>query len=104
VGEWLKERRNALVDAALIYAVTEWIAPLIASAVIFLGLSVIGLYVLALIPYSLILATILIQAIRAEPPERDPAAEKGKVVFVAGRRSMYGIGWGGSYVRVLDRG
>jgi hypothetical protein len=104
VGEWLKERRNALVDAALIYAVTEWIASPIVSAVIFLGLSMIGLYVLALIPYSLILATILIQAIRAEPPERDPAAEKGKVVFVAGGRSMYGMGLGGSFVRVPDRG
>ena len=104
MGEWLKERRNAVVDAALIYMITEWIAPPIVSAVIYLGLSAVGLYALALIPYSLGLATLLIQAIRAEPPERDPAAEKGKVVFVAGRRSMYGMGLGGRFVRVPDRG
>jgi hypothetical protein len=104
VGEWLKERHNAVVDAALIYAVTEWIAPPIVSAVIYLGLSALGLYSLAVFGYSLVLATVLIRAVKAEPPEREPVTEEGKLVFVASRPRGYLLGGGGRMVRVPDRG
>lgn len=51
VGEWLKGRRNALIDAFLVYAVAEWVMPVIVSTVLYLGSSDGGIAVLFTVGY-----------------------------------------------------
>lgn len=101
MGEWLKDRRNALIDAALIYVVTDWIAPPAVSAVIYLGLSDAGLLLLLSIAYLLLVATAFVVAIKMEPRERDTASEEGELVYVWNRPSVpFGLGGHGRWIRI----
>jgi hypothetical protein len=52
---WLRGRRNALTDAALAYAVIEWLLPSLVSAVLTLGSTVTGLMLLISIAYPFVL-------------------------------------------------
>lgn len=54
--DWLRGRRNALIDAALIYLAAEWVGPFLFSAVVYLGATEWGIWVLAMIGYYSLLA------------------------------------------------
>jgi hypothetical protein len=59
VREWLRGRRNALVDAALVYLAAEWVGPFLVSAVVSLASSPNGGYMLFFIGWPLFVATSL---------------------------------------------
>jgi hypothetical protein len=112
VREWLKDRRNALIDAILIYAVTEWIAPPAVSAVVYLGLSASGQATLFMIAYALLLVGVAVKVIRTESSAEDPQgpsmadakSEEGRLIFVRGYRPMpYMLGGYGRWIRVPAR-
>jgi hypothetical protein len=90
-----------LIDAALIYAMTEWIAPPVVSAVIYLGLSDIGQALLVLIVYVVLMAIAVVRVIKMGPLVPDTPDEKGELVYVWGPRPMpYMPGGGGRWIRV----
>jgi hypothetical protein len=91
MGEWLKGRRNAVIDGVLIYAVTEWVMPAVVSTVLYLGSSDGGIATLFMIAYLLLLGTGAVYVARAEVPsaenlERDE--RKYRYVTVAAPRPM----------------
>jgi hypothetical protein len=55
VGPWLRERRNALIDAALFYALVKWVVPAVVAFVLILASSSTGALLLFLIGYPLLL-------------------------------------------------
>jgi hypothetical protein len=83
VGKWLKGRRNALVDAAVVYAVSKWFIPEAVSLVACLASSPSGQAVLFLIAYVLLLAGSITLAIVLEDPEaRSASTDDYDVVYV----------------------
>lgn len=101
MGEWLKDRGKALIDAALIYLVTEWIGPATVSAVVYLGLSDAGRALLCSIGYVLLMAAAIALAIKLEPPAPGPADDAWKLVYVWSRPSVpFGIGGHGRWIRI----
>jgi len=101
--EWLKSRRNALIDAALIYVAAEWLGPAVVSTVIYLGSSDSGLAVLLMIGYAVFLATVAILILKVGLPGPSSSSEEGEWVFVLGRKTYPFIGVQGSWVRVKPR-
>jgi hypothetical protein len=109
MGEWLKGRRNALIDAALIYVAGEWIVPPVVSAILYLGSSETGLGLLLIaVYYAAILPPIVLAILRApseqEVLESDRERERktGKLVYVPGFRpaTPFMLGSRGAWVRV----
>ncbi len=85
MGKWLKGRGSALVDAAIIYAVSKWFLPEAISLVACLASSPSGQAVLFLIGYPLLLAASFALAIVLEDPEAKPAsADDYDLVYVRG--------------------
>jgi hypothetical protein len=54
--EWLRDRRNALVDAVLAYLLLEWVGPALVSAVLTMASTADGRIALAMIAYPFVLA------------------------------------------------
>jgi hypothetical protein len=101
VGEWLKGRRNALIDAALVYCAAEWVAPAVVSAVLYLGSSEEGIAMLFVVAYELLLATAVIVSIKRGPPAQVASPKEGEWVYVWGPRPIpFMLGGGGGWVRV----
>lgn len=107
MGEWIKDRRNALIDAALVYAAAEWLGPAIVSTVIYLGSSNGGVAVLFLIGYPLLLVGAFLLAAHLEAKLGVPSSEApddGEWTRVWVRGYPMGMPFGmkayGSWVRV----
>jgi hypothetical protein len=91
MGEWLKGRRNALIDGALIYAMTEWVMPAVVSTVVYLGSSEGGVSVLCTVGYLMLLGTGAIFVAKAElpdPEDRELDERKYRYVSVATPRPL----------------
>lgn len=107
MGQWLKGRRNALVDAAIVYAVSKWFIPEAVSLVACLASSPGGQAVLFLIGYPLLLAGSIVLAIMLEDPENSSgsagdSADDYELVYVQGYRPppySYMLGCRGTWVR-----
>lgn len=108
MGEWLKGRRNALIDAVLVYLAFEWIVPCTVSVVAYLSSSTAGVSALFVIAYLAFVGTVIYLAATAElPAER---AEDGdddsdwEWVYVRGYRpAPWMVGGLGTWVRVRPR-
>jgi hypothetical protein len=84
MGEWLKGRRNALIDGVLVYAVIKWVMPAVVSTVLYLGSSDSGIAALFMLSYLLLLGIGAVCVARAELPDPEKRErEKRKYRYVS---------------------
>jgi hypothetical protein len=104
VGEWLRDRRNALIDAVLIYLASEWLVPGVVSAVAYLGSSEVGIEVLLMIGYCLVIGTGIAVACKYDHPTPETTNEDWEVVWVLGYPTApHFLGSRGRWIRVPRR-
>lgn len=105
--DWLRDRRNALVDGAIVYAVSRWVVPEVVSMVIYLACSPFGAFALFTVAYSLLLAGSVYLASKLEQPALDRGSDEDyEYVYVLSYKpppSCYMLGSRGTWVRVRRR-
>lgn len=103
MGDWLKERRNALVDGAIIYVASKWVLPEAVAALAYLASTPTGLLVLTTV-VSLIVLVALAPALLEQPLLRVPAEDKDyEWVYLYGCRPSpypYVLGSRGTWMKI----
>jgi hypothetical protein len=103
VEEWLRERRNALIDGAIIYVASKWVVPETVAALAYLASTPTGLLVLTTV-VSLIVLVALAPTLLEQPLLRLPAEDKDyEWVYLYGCRpapAHYMLGSRGTWMKV----
>jgi hypothetical protein len=105
MGEWLRDRRNALIDGALFYVGAKWVMPAAVAAVLYLTSSQLGsLALFASVTVAIYLGLIFLAVTREWDfpiaPGLQDAPDGSEYVYVERFSGRPPIGLRGVWIRV----